>query len=473
MDSNSDDIRNTGLTRRQLLATLGAGAVSVAAAACTSAPTAAPTTAPAAKPAGTTAPAAPAGGATPAAAAPPASAPAVLKGTTLSFLGGTYFVPAAQELFVNQLKEWGKENGVNVSADFLNWPDLQAKIGAAVQAGAGADLFQFWPGWAFLYADNLVDVTDIVDPIDKARGGYYDWVSRTVKVKGRWLAVPTGMTNGAINYRTSYLKQAGADKFPDTWDELFVVGKKLKAMGKPMGQALGHSLGDPPDFAYPYMWSNGAMEVESDGKTIAFNKPQFVDAMKKFIQAYKDGYDETGLSWDDSANNRAFLSDQISVTYNGSSIYETAKKQNPDIAADMDHADMPKGPAGRFYSMGGHSFGLLKNSKNVSGAKEFLKWWFDPKRFDEWIHAQGVYQLPPTKDWEKDPMWTKDPKQAPFARQSQFGRTMGYAGDPNDKATLSKSKYIVVDTFARAVTDGDAEAAIKWGADQLQQVYGS
>ncbi len=43
-------------------------------------------------------------------------------------------------------------------------------------------------------------------------------------------------------------------------------------MGKPFGQALGHSPGDPPSFAYPYMWAYGAMEVEEDGTTVAINK---------------------------------------------------------------------------------------------------------------------------------------------------------------------------------------------------------
>ena len=76
-------------------------------------------------------------------------------------------------------------------------------------------------------------------------------------------------------------------------------------MGKPFGQALGHSQGDPPSFAYPFMWSYGAMEVEEDGTTVAINKPEFVEALQAFTQHWKDAYDETGLSWDDAANNRA------------------------------------------------------------------------------------------------------------------------------------------------------------------------
>ena len=471
MEFEKEGITKKRLTRRQMLLALGAGAASIAAAACAGAPAAAPTAAPKAAE-----PTKPAAGATPGtAAAPtaaPAAAPAVLKGTTLAFLGGTYFIPEAQKLFVDQMNQWGKDNGVTVSADFLSWPDLQAKIAASIQAGGGTDIFDFWPGWSYLYADNLVDMTDFVNTVETRDKGFYDWVTKSTKAKGKWWSVPIGATNGAINYRVSYLKQVGADKFPDTWDELFAVGKKLKAIGKPIGQALGHSTGDPPGFAYPYIWSFGAMEVAEDGKTIAFNKPEFVDAMKRFIQGWKDGFDTTGTAWDDSANNRAFLSDQISITYNGSSIYETAKKDAPTIAEDMDHADMCAGPAGRFYQLGSRSFGVLKGSKNVAGAKDFIQWWMDPLRFDAWIRLQGGYMLPPSKKWDGDPLLIKDPKYGAFARQAKFGRTVGWAGELNEKAALSFSKYIVVDTFAKAITDGDAAAAIKWGADQLQQIYG-
>lgn len=468
-----ESVHKTRITRRQLLLGLTAGAASVAAAACSSSAPSAPTAAPAAL---TKAPAA--GGAPTsalAASAPtsaPTSAPAVLKGTSLAFLGDAYFIQAAQKMFVDQLNEWGKQNGVTVTADFLNLPDLQAKIASSVQSGGGADVFALLQGWPFLYRDNLVDVTDMANAFGQQQGGFYDWATSGIKVGDKFLAMPTGGGNTAWNYRISYLKQVGYDKFPTTWDDFFAMGKKLKAMGKPIGQALGHSTGDPAAFCYPYMWSNGAMEVEADGKTVAFNKPQFVDAMKKFIQGWKDGFDETGLSWDDSSNNRAFQSDQIAVTINGTSIYEVTKKDAPKIAQDMDHADPPQGPTGRFYDMQPGSFGILKASKNVAGAQEFLKWWFDQKQLSDWFHAQPAYRLPPTKSWANDPMWTADPKLAAVGRMVNFGRVFGYAGPLNDKAALAASKYIIVDTFAKAVQSGDAQGSIDWGAEQLKQIYG-
>ncbi|MFH1083606.1 MAG: extracellular solute-binding protein [Pseudomonadota bacterium] len=402
--------------------------------------------------------------------------PAVIKGTKLSILQATYFIAPAQELYKKQAQEWGQANGVTVAADFLNWPDLQPKIGAAVQAG-GIDIVELFPSWNFLYRDSLVDLTKEAEEVGRRGEGFEAFVLNSAKVNMRYLGIPHGENNNAMNYRISWFKEAGVANAEDgrkldmTWDEFFAVVKKCKANGHPAGQALGHSMGDPPNFCYPYMWDNGAMEVDKDGKTILFNKPQFVDAMKKFIQAWKDGYDETGTSWDDSNNNRAFLSGQLSATINASSIYFAAKKDKQEIAQDMNHMLFPKGPAGRFYRLGSRTFGILKNSKNIPAAKEFLKWWFQEKQYGDWFRLQEGYILPITKNYAKDPMWDKDPKMSVFRDQPKYGRDIGYAGPANEKASLVFSKYLIIDTFARAVQSGDEAAAIKWGAEQLQRIY--
>jgi multiple sugar transport system substrate-binding protein len=406
----------------------------------------------------------------------PRRAPAQVRGARLAIMQGTYFIAPAQDLYKRQAQDWAKAAGATVATDFYNWPDLQARIAAGIQAG-GVDIVELWPSWNWLYRDNLVDLTDLAEEVGRRGGGYQAFVLNSARVEGRYLGVPSGQSNASMAYRISWFKEAGVAAAADgrkidmTWDQYFAVAKALKAKGHPFGQALGHSTGDPPGFCYPYMWSSGAMEVDKDGKTVLFNKPEFVDAMKRFIQAWKDGYDETGTSWDDSNNNRAYLSGQISSTYNGSSIYFAAKKDKPEIAADTHHMLIPKGPAGRFYSLGSRTFAILKNSKNVEAAKEYLKWWFAEK-YDEWWRLQEGYHLPHVVKYDTDPMWEKDVKMAPFKDQPKYGRDLGYAGPPNEKASLAWSKYVVVDTFARAVQSGDAAAAVKWGTDQLQRIYG-
>jgi multiple sugar transport system substrate-binding protein len=404
-------------------------------------------------------------------------APAVIKGTKLTILQGTYFIAPGQDLYKRQAAEWGKANGVDVSADFLNWPDLQPKIAASIQAG-GVDIVELWPSWNHLYKDNLVDMTEEAEAFAKAGGGFEKYVLASAPVNGRYLGIPHGMSNASMAYRINLFKEVGVPNAEDgnkvdlTWDQYHEFGKKCKAKGKPFGQALGHSTGDPPGFVYPYMWAHGAMEVDKDGKSIQFNKPEFVEGMRKFIQYWKDAYDTTGTSWDDSNNNRAYLSEQICATYNGSSIYFASKKDKPEIAKDTHHMLIPKGPAGRFYWLGSRTFAILKNSKNVAGAKEFLKWWFQEKQYGDWWRLQEGYMLQAVTKYYNDPVWTKDPKMLPFREQPKYGVDVGWPGPPNEKASLAWSKYVVVDTFAKAVQGGDAKAAIEWGAEQLKRAYG-
>ena len=404
-------------------------------------------------------------------------APAAIKGTKLTILQGTYFIAPGQDLYKKQAAEWGQANGVEVSADFLNWPDLQPKIAAGIQAG-GVDIVELWPSWNHLYKDNLVDMTPEAEEFGKRGGGFEKFVLNSAPVNGRYLGIPHGMSNASMAYRINLFKEVGVPNAEDgnkvdlTWDQYHEFGKKCKAKGMPFGQALGHSTGDPPGFVYPYMWAHGAMEIDKDGKSIQFNKPEFVDGMKKFIQYWKDAYDTTGTSWDDSNNNRAYLSEQISATYNGSSIYFSARKDKPELAKDTHHMLIPKGPAGRFYWLGSRTFAILKNSKNIAGAKEFLKWWFQDKQYGDWWRLQEGYMLQAVVKYYNDPVWTKDPKLLPFREQPKYGVDVGWPGPPNEKASLAWSKYIVVDTFAKAVQSGDAKASIEWGAEQLKRAYG-
>ena len=416
------------------------------------------------------------------AAAAPSRAPARQTSGKLAILANSYFVPAGQEHFLAEAQRWGQENGVEVTADFVSYPDLQAKIGAAVSGNNGPDIIEMWDTWPSLYYQSMVEVNDLAAAAADAKGGYFDWVAPTAAVDGQWYSVPTGFSSSAWAYRISHFEEAGvvdaANNFPKTWDEVFAVGKNLKAMGKPIGQAFGHSLGDPPNFCYSYMWAHGAMEVEEDGKTVAFNKPEFVAGMEKFIQGYKDGFDETGLAWDDAVNNRAFLADEISATINGSSIYLTAQKdmaEKPNEAvvdpADITHGAYPAGPAGQFAIVGSRSYGIMKYTKNLEAAKAFMAWWTAPEQFQPWLESQGGYIVAPQTGYADLPIYVGDPKLKPYIDIIAYGRNKGYAGPSDIKAARVYSDYIVVDAFSKAIQSGDAKGSIEQAAQQLDRIY--
>jgi ABC-type glycerol-3-phosphate transport system substrate-binding protein len=124
------------------------------------------------------------------------------------------------------MPEASKALGAEVVLETISANDLQPRITAAIQSGAGPDIFLFQDNWAQLYANAVVDVSDVASELAKAEGGFYDVFEPAAHVGGKWLAVPHSILGNAVSYRKSWLKEAGK--------------------GKPYGQTLGHTFGDAP-----------------------------------------------------------------------------------------------------------------------------------------------------------------------------------------------------------------------------------
>ncbi len=407
-------------------------------------------------------------------------APAYAQGTTVHWLRWNDFVPASDEVLRQEIiPACAKALGIKLNIEMINGNDIQARTTAAIQSGSGPDVICALNNWPQLYAESVVDVSDIADGIGKAQGGFYE-ESRVVANDGKkWIAVPWCVLGAQIAYRKSWFEEVGYNKFPQTWDEYHEAGKKLKAKGQPLGQALGHSFGDPPTFVYPLMWSFGGKEVEADGKTVVINSKATVESVKFMTAFWKDAHDEGGLAWDDSSNNRAFLAGTISATLNGASIYLEAKRK-PDtymtekgtpLWQDILHAPLPKGAAGQFGYHLPMSNMLMRYSQNQKAAKEFLQWIASKEVYQKWFDSQQGYSVGSTTIWEEDPLWKKDPVMLPFRSAARAGRFPGYAGPADRKSAEVLSKYIIVDTYAKAVQGMPAEDAVKWANEEVLKIH--
>jgi multiple sugar transport system substrate-binding protein len=283
-----------------------------------------------------------------------------------------------------------------------------------------------------------------------------------------------------IAYRKSLFEEVGYKEFPKTWEQYRDAGKKLKAKGYPIGQTLGHTFGDAPTFSYTYFWSWGGKEVEKDGKTVALNSKGTLDSVKFMVGFWKDAFDEGGLAWDDSNNNRAFLSGTICASLNGASIYIASLRDKDKfktdkgalLHTDIAHAPNPAGPAGAFLNHTTFHHGIMNYSKNQKLAKDFLRWWHQKEHYEPWFLSQKGFSVGPTTEWEKHKMWDEDPVMLPFRTGARAFRLFGWEGPPNAKATEVQSKYIITDMYAKAVQGMAAEDAVKWAEGELKKIYG-
>jgi multiple sugar transport system substrate-binding protein len=194
---------------------------------------------------------------------------------------------------------------------------------------------------------------------------------------------------------------------------------------------------------------------------------------------YKDTCDEGGLAWDDTSNNRAFLSQTISSTLNGASIYIESLR-NPDkyitekgaqLKTDILHAPLPKGPAGQFGLHTFFSHMLMSYSPNQKAAKDLLRWLHTPANYEKWFISQKGFATPPTAQWENHELWVADSVMDPFKVAGKLGQAPGFAGPAGKKAAEALTKYIIVDMYAKAIQGATAEDAVKWAEGELKKIY--
>src|SRR6266542_3458813 len=358
------------------------------------------------------------------------SAPAFAQGTKLHWVRWVDFIPESDVELKRQMPEASKALGAEVTLETINANDLQARITAAIQSSAGADIFNFQYNWAHLYQNAVVDVSDVASDLAKAEGGFYEIYPPSCNVNGKWLAVPHSIVGNAV--------------------------------------------------AYPMLWAFGGAETDKSGKKVVLNSKGTVDSVK-FMQAFwKECCDEGGLAWDDTNNNRAFHAGEISATLNGASIYIVAKRQKEKIKDDkgepmfhdIGHAPLPAGPSGSYLLFLNQSHALMKYSKNQKLAKDFLRWLHKKENYGKWFETQEGYSVGSTKAWESNPMWGRlDEPLKMFRTAARTTRLFGYAGPSTAKATEAFTKYIVTDMYAKGVQGMKAEDAVKWAETELKKVY--
>ena len=213
---------------------------------------------------------------------------------------------------------------------------------------------------------------------------------------------------------------------------------------------------------------------------MVLDSKETIESVRFMAQFWKDAHDEGGLAWDDSNNNRAFLSGDISASLNGASIYVAALNgkdkfktdKGAPLHTDILHAPLPAGPKGQHGYHTAFNHMVMKYSKNAKGAIEFLRWAHKRENYEKWFTVQKGFAVGPTREWEKHSMWNNDPVMKPFQTAPTLQkRLMGYQGQPNQKAAEAWNKFIVTVMYARACGGTKPEEAVKWAAGELSKIY--
>lgn len=396
---------------------------------------------------------------------------AVEKGATLQLLRGSTFLPAEGETTAANIAAFSAATGVQVRIENVNQDDLPSKTALAAQVGSGPDIIWTQNTTAHLVADKLLDVSDVANRLADKYGPWYQVCIDYGTQGGRWICIPIFVVGSLINYRISWMHQAGFDTFPTTTDGLLKLCQGLQRIGHPAGFSFGHAVNDANNFNYWLLWAFGG-KVTDDKGVPAIASPETLAALAYAKELYATLIPGV-LSWMDINNNRAFLAGECSLTNNGISIYTQAKKTAPEIAADMDHAAMPIGPAGVPTAQNRvDPMVILRYTKYPQAAKALISFLMEAPQYPKLITNSAGFTTQALKGFADNPIWKSDPKITPFGKAAEDTRAVSWPQTPSPPSAAVFANFIVVDMFAATVSGTlDAKTAMQRAQQQIERIY--
>src|SRR5258708_7575354 len=131
-----------------------------------------------------------------------------------------HWVPNANGATETLVKEWAEKEKVDVQIDFITSQGnkLLLTTAAEAQAKSGHDILAQYTFLPARYADQLVPVNDVMEPLIKENGAVNATVEYLGKIDGKWLAVPAtvgSQIKGPCS-RIDYLKDLARIAIPPT-----------------------------------------------------------------------------------------------------------------------------------------------------------------------------------------------------------------------------------------------------------------
>src|SRR5260370_17662153 len=125
-------------------------------------------------------------------------------------------------------QDYEKETGVKIVYELTSVGSLPTRMTTITETGSGADVTMSFLLLPFLFADKLLDVTDIAEDIGRKQGGWYDAAREAAVVNGKWKAIPFSNIGQLMNWRTDWFAEVGFNKVPHTPTELSQSGTQLQ-----------------------------------------------------------------------------------------------------------------------------------------------------------------------------------------------------------------------------------------------------
>src|SRR5262252_1779286 len=359
------------------------------------------------------------------------------------------FVPEEDLAIKKIVADYEKASGNTIDLTITPFAPQRQKIVAAVQSGIVPDVFPNNPGEItaiYAWDDKLADVSDVVETqkeeyTETALLNTFCY-NRVTKDRG-FYGVPDTTAALPNHVWRPLVEKAGykVEDIPKTWDAYYSFFKDVQKNLRKQGVRNVYGLGlnvttngvDPNNVFNYFVIAYGGENLVTKASRLHLDDPQgkepVINAMTYPATAYKEGFVPPGaINWNDAEDNNGFHAKQIVMDLDGTISTEVAvlsqgKKEDYDDIVTMGLALSNDGKP--VPAQADNATGLIpKGAKNVEVAKDFLKYFIQPKVNNEWLKTGLGRNIPCMPSVVKnDPWWFADPHREAYVKQGVLGPT--------------------------------------------------
>jgi multiple sugar transport system substrate-binding protein len=432
------------------------------------------------------------------------SAPRVAKAapTTATVWFAQGFVQDEDVALRKAVADYEKQSGNKIELSIIPFAPERQKIISALTSGVVPDLFDSNPaeilqlyGWQ----DQWVDVSDVVETqksqFSETALAAAQAYNNVTKKRGTY-GVPLRAAVVPCHIWKSLVEKAGMkiEDIPKTWDAYFDFFKKVQDNLRKQGERKVYGLGfqvtangvDPYNLFMAFLVAYGGQDVVTKDGKLHLDDPKVKEAAIKAAAylggAYRDGYvPPSAINWNDADDNNAFHAKLMVMDVDGTLSTEVAiKEKHPEWYFNeiVTHGvpGYPTDNAGKpVPAIVGFTNGLIpKGAQNVTVAKEFLKYFIQPKVIGEFVELGLGRWLPVMPSLAKSPFWQnpKDPHLKGYVQMGLLGPTRPDYYVFNLAMAEVRTQHVWSMAMIDVAKDGaKPEAAVDKAFKRIQEIF--
>lgn len=307
------------------------------------------------------------------------------------------------------VKEFEKQEKVEVEITELSWGDGKVKLLAAFNSNTAPDVLELGSDWVSQFSSAGV-LSDISHHVEMSK--YLDFAQEPCRWENGIYALPWIVDTRVLFVNMDLLKANGFENPPTTYAEMLEMSKVVNK-----GDIYGFGInGSDKHRLYKkvlsFIWSEGGNIY--DGKNFQFDSPQVIAGVQKYKDLAQYGIVDTQKELDNY-----FAKGRLAFWISGSWLLKTVNEFAK--VKDMQLVRIPDFSNNGVSFAGGEYLSISKKSENQELALKLVKFLTDGKNSVEFCRNIPEAGFPADKEYYSSDFYDSEYK-AVFAKQLESSK---------------------------------------------------